>query len=541
MASSNADQGGDGAAASGDAALRPAKRLAAAGFQTQSPYPELEPRIKSSTWDCWNPVPGTLVETETEITYSMLTPADRWVRFAENPFYIEYEATYKNPVYNAAAEAGRGRVEHPTCMALDRFPPCFLDTELGVYPSLFARMDFLIDGVPVTNRGLVPLGDHQPLYQKLTRSFLGKGERAAYCDSRLRVRSTDDIKEEDATKLSEAYKSGAALLHFDNYEGRDVHAMKVATSGDGLWPLSGRRDPLLNKLFNRSAQRSNPMIRPKTLLEARFVKHVPSGVLVQTDGARLTDAVALSGTAAAGNHTAIEVTLKLKKMSLLYELLELEDHSKMMMLKELKYYHDRPSVSVHTMTAGVDAAVHNIPVERGTLLLLVTFAYSHQVYYNAGQRKGRVMRFPPLRNLKSVRFQIGETPIFSTAPVDGLQNTRTSQTAASHMMYAYLKRRRLCDDPFEVFRPHGADKLYYAGGIYPIDLTAHDSAHTEGDLKLTLAFEGAESPANAVIVVAAVTESVWRCEVSSKKWTLETVHNGSGAGGNGGGNKRAKH
>ena len=521
-------QAGGDAGSSGDGALRPAKRVAAPGFDTQAKYPDVEPEILSSVWDFWNPVPGTLVETETEINFQWLTPSDRWVRFAKWPFYIEHVADYKNQARNAQAAAdSREILDRPIAMARDRFPPCYIDTELGLYSTTFARVEFTIDGVCVTNRGQFPLGDNQALYQKVTRSFLTRGERGGLCDTRERVRYTEDISDPNgAAATTDAYKAAANLLHFDTYVEATAVPHRSVSNADGIWPLS-RRDPILNKLYNRSGQASNPLIRPKTLLEARFVKHTPRFAYIQTDANRLTDDVALSGTPAVvgGNAgtAAYDVRIRLKTFKILYELLEVKEHAKMMMLKELKYYHDRASVSLHTLTAGVDTAIHAVPVERGTRLLYVVPCYSHQVYYNAAQFKNRVMRFPVLDNLKSIKFQLGDTPIYSSAPIDGLQSGKASLTPSSFHLHEYLHKRKLFDEPFAKFRPDTLTNRNYVGGIFPIDLTAHSSHLAEGELRLTLNFEGAQSPANAVIMVVAVSEAVWRCEVASKRWTLETV------------------
>lgn len=523
-----AAQGGGEMAGGDGSGLRPAKRVAAMMYDSQSKYPEIEPEILSCTCDYWQPVPGTLVETETEICFTMVTPRERWLRFAKWPFFIKHKADYRNHAFVAAGGEGRAGLVRPIAMARDRHPASYIDPDLGLYASTFARMEFSIDGVPVTGRGNVPLGDNQALYQKVTRAFMTRAERAAFCDTRERVRYTSDITYANNT-MTETQKAAARLLHFEDFTDANTNALSNASSADGLWPLS-RRDPILNRLHGRPGQSSNPMFRPGTLLEARFIRHTPRNAYIQTDATRLPDNVALSGTAATqdGNaaNGAADVNIILKEFKILFELLELKDQ-KLLLLKELKYYHDAASVSFHTLTSGVDTAFHNVPVQRGTKLLYIVPCYSHQVYYNAGQRKNKVLRFPALTNLKSIKFQLGDTPIYSSSPVDGLQNNRANLTPSSFQLFSYLYQRKMFDEPFHKFRPDANNENNYIAGIYPIDLTTYTRDLLDADLKMTLAFEGATSPANSVIMVVSVSEAMWRCEVASKQWTLESVGHGS--------------
>jgi hypothetical protein len=540
------DLSSEAAAGGGAAALKPAKRTAAMSFDPQARYPELVPGIKSVVSKEWQPVPGTLVESENEMVFIMTTPRDRWLRFKPLCFFLQYLCSYKNPDYTSEAADGadpvRANYRRVHTKALNRLPAAYVDPDLGMYSTTFARADVLMDGTMVTGRGNVPLGLMQAFYQKITRSYLTRSERAEICGTRERIRRSTDIDYANNT-MSNAQKDSAAPLEFNQaFPAEGVLALTAFASADGIWPFS-RRDPNLNKTHGRQGQASGSLIPPGTTIEARFTRHTPQWSYIQMDAAHLTDEVALSNTAATvGTRTnqgnaASEIEIKLKKFAILYELLELETP---LNKRTLKFYHDVASVSTYQLAANVDTAFLNVPIERGARYIYIVPCYAHQLRYNPTQRKNQVMRFPTLDNLASIKLVIGDTPIYSDTPVDGLHDGKPVTPASVHM-YNYLAERKLFDEPFHKFRcTRINNEKNYIGGILPVDMTTYPDGTLPAELKMTFQFSGATSPANVQVAVVSVFEALWRCELgpeggaSARQWTWEIV------GGKGRRNKKAK-
>jgi hypothetical protein len=460
------------------------------------------------------------------------------VRFAEQPFYFAYLAEYRNPDYNAEADlpaAGaapvRANLHKAITLADTQQPDAYIDHDLGMFSTVFSKFDGYIDGTLVTGRGQIPMAPHQAFYQKITRSFLTRSERAKLCGgARDRIRRRSDITLGANNLKTETLAAATGPLHFDSFNPAAAHPLTCVSSADGIWPLS-RRDPNLNKLNGRMGQNANPMLPPQTSLEFRFTRHSPRFAYIQTSASRLPDAAALTDTAATDAQKAPDVTILLKKFAILYELLELEQ--KASLKRELRFYHDAVSVYTQTLTAGVDTAYHEVAIEKGTKLLFVVACYSHQIRFNAGQRKNQVMRFPRLANLASIKFQIGDTPIYTNAALDGLAEGGAAnlRTPSSYQMFSYLCQRKMFDEGFDKFRVEADADSNYLGGIFPIDLTTFDPKLLPADLKTTLYFEGGASPANAQLATIAVSEAVWRCvrgENDRREWTYETLA-GSGA------------
>jgi hypothetical protein len=339
--------------------------------------------------------------------------------------------------------------------------------------------------------------------------------------------------------LSAAHKEAAAALHFITDLPPAGVPLTAVCSADGIWPLS-RRDPILNKIHSRSGQFSGPMIPPNTVLEARFTRHNPHWAYIQMDASHLSDAQALCNTAAPDANAAVELAIILKKFLLLYELLEVETP---LIRSVFKFYHDVASVSTHQLTAGVDTAFMTVPIERGARLLYIVPCYAHQLRYNPLQKKNQVMRFSTLANLASVKVVLGDTPVFSDNPIDGLHDDKPVTPSSIHM-YNYLAERKLFDEPFHKFRCGRVNnEKNYLGGILPVDLTTYPDNILDAELKLTFQFEGGTSPANVQIAVISVFEALWRCELpsgnnnsgsGSRRWTWEIV------GGKGRRSKKAK-
>lgn len=504
--------------AAGSFALKPAKRISGVTFGTQSKYPKVEPVVEWALQQEWSPVPGTAVATESEIRFQMTTPRGVWLRFPHNCFWLKYKAECTNPNF-AADGANRNGLQVIVPQAQDRLPESYIDPDVGLFGTTFEKAEFSIDGVIMTSRGANPIGQYHTLYQKAERSFLVRGERMRACDSKVRARYTSDITYRAAEpRMTEAHSEMARPVHFEDYRELRATAITAATSTSTLWPVA-RRDRNLNKLMGRNDDLTNSLIPPQSVIEARFVRQNPLHAYIQTDATKLTDAAALSATAAAAD-TASDIKIKLIDFKILYQLVKLKDAS---IPKELKFYHDVVGFHRKLLPSGVDAATLNFNIEKGTKLVYVIACYAHQINYTPNQNKNKVMRFPALTNVESIKFAIGETPLISAEPIDGLHSGRGNHTPASHQLYSYLYDRKLFDEPFHKFRPISANEMNYMSGIYPLDLTNMDESLLDAELKLTFKFDQNMSPQNAVVVCMTVAEAFWRHEVATKEWTLETA------------------
>lgn len=504
--------------ASETSGLKAAKRTAALPYSIQSKYPKLEPEIECNTWHVWSPVPGSSPNTEANINFLLTVPRGVFLRFARRPFFFKYRTYYRNPAFVADGNAGDAGVENHTTMASTRAPPVFVDPDLGLFSSLIEKSTTMLDGTCVSDRGESPLCGHQALYQKFARTFMRKGERVALCDSRTRIRSTEVILPVD-NELSAEQKEAARLLTFANNQ--DQNYITAMASADGIWPYS-RRDVNLSGLMGRKPE-TNSLLPSGTVIESMFFKHSQLGCLLQTDATYAPDATVLSNTVAANAAAAPDVKFELLEFKILYELVKLKTTA-YALRNELKFYFDLVGIQITTLTPNVTNAFHSFHIKKGTKLVYVCACFAHQVYYTATQRKGRSMRFPPLADLSSMKFELGETPIFTPEPIDGLQSGYTASTPASFALFNYLASRKLWDEPFEAFRPDNATNRNYAGGIFPIDLTNMDNDKLDTDLKLTLNFGVATSPANANLICMTVSEAMWRVNMANgdRQWKLDT-------------------
>lgn len=522
----SAEEGG-GQDGGGGTIVRAPKRVSGMMFGTQSKYPKWEPQIESVMGWEWTAVPGTSVANESELRFQMTTARGIHTRFPTKCFYFKILTTYRNPGYVQNGE-GAERLERLSTQAVQgRAPPHYIDPDVGLFWTVFEKMEVMVDGVVVTWRGPHASGTYHAFYQKLERSFLPRGERTRVCDVKERARTTKDIEYIVANggDTTPAFKAMAATLDHDTNDPEAAHEITALSSVDALWPF-GRRDRNLNRLAGRTDDLTNSLLPPQTVVEVRLTKRNPSHAYVQCDATRLTDAAVFTHTPAplgnaddAVNRGAVPTSISLVDFKILVQSVKLKDS---IPRNRLKFYHDVVGMRHRLIPPGVDAATLTFAIERGTRFAYVVACYSHQLNYQANQNKNMVARFPALTNLESVKFVLGETPLISAEPINGLRSGPTA-TPASYQVFSYLSERRLFDEPFLRFRPTGVHDNCYLAGIMPLDFTLLDEKQLDSELKIHLKFSDQMSPQNAVVFCATVSEAVWHHDVATKEWTFELV------------------
>jgi hypothetical protein len=311
-------------------------------------------------------------------------------------------------------------------------PPVYMPATLGA-SCFFVKAEIFVNGVKV--EGPV-FGYGGFLFMHLNRLLAPERIKIEkYGDPHLATPSVTSQRAigdkgaagREGDNIPEPMKRYMDTLQFD---AKNTSRSQVGQfSFDGIPLLSAQSN--ITRIMS-GIKMENPWVPPNTTVLIRLHKRDPIDALMEIP--QLEDDVYW----ARANATIVRAVTKweFSDLAIAYDLRVLEKKQTPEEIKKNFHFHDVPKIQLQSIAVGQMQTKNKVAIPAGCKVLLVAFAYQHQMFFNKGSQKNLSCRLKFAPGSIRLKFWLKDHPI----PLlfrEGLVNLGTDDAATSPSCHSY--------------------------------------------------------------------------------------------------------